>query len=209
MPFVSGNKTGLSLFFSLLISHVPLYLCLCLFLSLSAFLFVCLLLSQTVSSSCSPPSWALMSFSLGFALHVSSSPPPSTSHLSPSLSLHLPASPSTSPTPAPLLLPLYRFLPISLTIHPSHKKRCPLGVGGCAGGLRWTCCKIWLWWSLYHYKCNKIPWGIKKEEEEEMPSGTWWPGQASCIRWTCLPSRSWLKCDICPGLFPLTTGICN
>lgn len=129
-------------------------------------------------------------------------------YLSP-LSLHLPASPSTSPTPAPLLLPLYRFLPISLTIHPSHKKRCPLGVGGCAGGLRWTCCKIWLWWSLYHYKCNKIPWGIKKEEEEEMPSGTWWPGQASCIRWTCLPSRSWLKCDICPGLFPLTKGICN
>ena len=25
----------------------------------------------------------------------------------------------------------------------------PWGVGGCTGGLRWKCYKIWLWWLLY------------------------------------------------------------
>ena len=31
-----------------------------------------------------------------------------------------------------------------------------LWVGGCTEGLGWKCCKIWLWWLLYTYKCNKI-----------------------------------------------------
>ena len=33
-------------------------------------------------------------------------------------------------------------------------------VGGCTGGLGRKSCKIWLWWSLYNYKCNKIHWVI-------------------------------------------------
>ena len=38
------------------------------------------------------------------------------------------------------------------------------GVGGCTEGLGWKCYKIWLWWSLYNYTCNKTHWVIKKEE---------------------------------------------
>ena len=30
-------------------------------------------------------------------------------------------------------------------------------VGRCTEGLGWKCYKIWLWWLLYTYKCNKIP----------------------------------------------------
>ena len=30
------------------------------------------------------------------------------------------------------------------------------GVGEGSGGLGWKYCKIWLWWLLYTYKCNKI-----------------------------------------------------
>ena len=29
-------------------------------------------------------------------------------------------------------------------------------VGQCTEGLGWKCYKIWLWWWLYNYKCNKI-----------------------------------------------------
>ena len=35
-------------------------------------------------------------------------------------------------------------------------------VGECTEGLGWKCYKIWLWWLLYNYKCNKIHWVIKK-----------------------------------------------
>ena len=29
-------------------------------------------------------------------------------------------------------------------------------VWGCTEDLEWKCYKMWLWWSLYKYKCNKI-----------------------------------------------------
>ena len=35
-------------------------------------------------------------------------------------------------------------------------------VRGCTEGLGWKCYKIWLWWSLYKYKCNKFHWVLKK-----------------------------------------------
>ena len=38
------------------------------------------------------------------------------------------------------------------------------GMGGRTEGSRWKCYKIWLWWSLCHYKCNKIQWIILKNE---------------------------------------------
>ena len=34
------------------------------------------------------------------------------------------------------------------------------GVGGGTEGSGWKCCKIWLWWLLHTYKCNKIHWRI-------------------------------------------------
>ena len=41
------------------------------------------------------------------------------------------------------------------------------GVGMC-WGLVWKCYKIWLWWLLYNYKCNKIDLFRKDKQKELM-----------------------------------------
>ena len=42
-----------------------------------------------------------------------------------------------------------------------------LGFGEWAGSLGWKCYKIWLWLSLYNYKCNKIHW-VKKIKKQKL-----------------------------------------
>ena len=53
-------------------------------------------------------------------------------------------------------------------------------VGGCTGVLGWKCYKIWLWWSLYNYKCN---WVIKKKKKNRVH----WTQQLCSDNWAIDP----------------------